>query len=183
MGNGTIHGGVTKGAEPFIVNIDCKKKMDDKRPGKKWDKCMCQQLCAKIKKMDQARKKGKIKLTPGARTTNDYSNGKSNYIKSFMKRVGEGRSVRRQFIHKCAANKYEKMSPKNPTEGGKNAPFNADHMHEAALGGDLLSMSNFKMLDGRVNQTISFQKYDPDGKHKGKPIKAHPSCNCPHGPA
>lgn len=170
-------------AEPFVVNIDCKKKMNDPRPGKKWDKCMCQQLCAKIKKMDQARKKGMMKPTPGARKTADYGTGKSRYIKSFMERVKAGKGVRRQFIHKCAADKYiNETHPKNPTEGGHNAPFNADHMHEAALGGNLLSMSNFKMMDKRVNQSISFQSYDPEGKHKGKPIKAHSSCNCPHGP-
>ena len=42
---------------PFVVNIDCKDKV--KNEG--WDKCMCQQLCAKIKKMDKARQDGKIK--------------------------------------------------------------------------------------------------------------------------
>jgi uncharacterized Zn-binding protein involved in type VI secretion len=169
--------------EPFVVNIDCQKKMNDPRPGKKWDKCMCQQLCAKVKKMDQARRKGELVPTPGARTTADYGTGKARFIKSFMDNVEAGRGVRRQFIHKCAADKYmNEIHPDNPTTGGHDAPFNADHMHEAALGGDLLSMSNLKMLDKRVNQSISFQSYDPDGKNKGKPIVAHSTCNCPHGP-
>ena len=168
---------------PFVVNIDCKEKMTDARPGKAWDKCMCQQLCAKIAKMDQARKKGEISPTPGARTTPDYQSGKRRYINSFMDAVNAGRGVRRKFIHKCAADKYmEKVYPKNPTEGGDNAPFNADHMHEAAWKGSLTSMSNLKMMDKRVNQSISFQAYDPEGKNKDQPIKAHASCNCPHGP-
>lgn len=168
---------------PFVVNIDCNEKMNDPRPGKAWDKCMCQQLCAKIKKMDQARKDGKIQAKPGARTTPDYGSGKRKYIKSFTDAVAAGRGVRRKFIHKCAADKYmNDVHPNNPTEGGDNAPFNADHMHEAAWGGSLTSMSNFKMVDKRVNQSISFQAYDPEGKNKGKPIVAHASCNCPHGP-
>jgi uncharacterized Zn-binding protein involved in type VI secretion len=170
-------------AVPFVVNIDCKAKMNDKRPGKAWDNCMCQQLCAKIKKMDNARKKGKIVPSPGARLTPEYSSTKAKFIRNFMEKVKEGKGVRRQFIHKCAADKYmEKIHPENPTKGGHDAPFNADHMHEAALGGSLKSMCNLKMLDKRVNQSISFEAYEPEGKHKGKPIKAHSSCNCPHGP-
>ncbi len=165
---------------PFVVNIDCK----DKVKNEKWDKCMCQQLCAKIKKMEKARKDGKTQATPGARTTPEYGRGKRRYIKSFMDSVKAGRGVRRKFIHKCAADKYmNEVHPNNPTKGGENAPFNADHMHEAAWGGSLKSMSNFKMVDKRVNQSISFQAYDPDGKNKDKPIKAHATCNCPHGPA
>ncbi|HHP7234816.1 MAG TPA: PAAR-like domain-containing protein [Desulfobacterales bacterium] len=180
---GVDHSDIDK-PEPFVVNIDCAQKMKKPKPGsKKWDKCMCQQLCAKIKKMDDARKKGVIVPTPGARTTADYAAGKRRFIKDFMERVQSGKGIRSKFIHKCAADKYmEKLHPENPTTGGHDAPFNADHMHEAALGGDLLSMDNFKMLDKRVNQSISFESYDPDGLNKGKPIKAHPSCNCPHGP-
>jgi len=169
--------------EPFVVNIDCKKKMNDPRPGKEWDKCMCQQLCAKIKKMDDARKAGKLKATPGAREEPNYAKFKSQFISNFMERVKNKQGVRRQFIHPCAADKYEnEVHPGNPTEGGHDAPFNADHMHESAWGADLTALSNFKMLDKRVNQSISFQSYDPDGKNKGQPIKAMDSCNCPDGP-
>lgn len=168
---------------PFVVNINCEDKMNDPRPGKAWDKCQCQQLCAKVKKMDDARKKGKMVPTPGARKTAAYGTGKAQYIRAFNAKVAAGKGVRRQFVHKCAADKYmNEVHPKSPTEGGKAAPFNADHMHEASLGGSLTSMSNFKMLDTRVNQSISFQSYDPEGKNKGKPIKADPSCNCPSGP-
>ncbi len=168
---------------PFVVNIDCKEKMADARPGKAWDKCMCQQLCAKVAKMDQARKRGQISATPGARETPDYQSGKRRYIKSFMTKITRKQGVRRSFIHKCAADNYMNgVHPRNPTEGGENALFNADHIHEAAWGGSLTAMSNFKMLDKRVNQTISFQSYDPEETNKGKPIKAHASCNCPHGP-
>jgi len=172
-------------AEPFVVNIDCKEKMNDSRPGKKWDKCMCQQLCAKIKKMDDARRAGKLTSTPGARLSPDYSTYKKQFIKNFMKRVAAKKGVRRQFIHPCAADKYEsELHPGNPTAENEDgvSPFNADHMHEAAWGADLTCLSNFKMMDERVNNTISFQKYDPEGKNKDKPIKAHSTCNCPHGP-
>lgn len=169
--------------EAFVVNIDCKEKMEDTRPGKKWTKCMCQQLCAKIKKMDEARKAGRIEATPGARLEPEYASTKRTFIKNFMDRVNSGKGVRRQFIHPCAADKYEKIKPKNPTTGGHDAPFNADHMHEAAWGGDLDSLGNLKMLDKRVNQSISFEAYDPEEKNKGKPIKAKSSCNCPHGPS
>ena len=43
------------------------------------------------------------------------------------------------------------------------------------------------MMNSRVNQTIKFQTYEPEGvkteKNKGKPIQAKDSCNCPDGPA
>jgi hypothetical protein len=166
--------------EPFVVNIDCKKKRAKKsRP---WTKCMCQQLCAKIQKMENARKAGKLKSTPGARTKPAYASTKATYIKNFMAKVKAGKSVDRQFVHPCAACEYKKMSPKNPTEGGHSAPFNADHMQEAAWGANLKDLANFKMLSKRVNQSISFQRYDPKKKNKDQPIKAMASCECPDGP-
>jgi hypothetical protein len=172
--------------EPFVVNIDCDQKMNRPSEGsEKWDKCMCQQLCAKIKKMDEARKAKKIHPVPGARESADYASYKKTFIKNFMKRVAEKKGVRRQFIHPCAADKYEKeVHPGNPTTQNEDgvSPFNADHMHEAACGADLKDLSNFKMMDSRVNTTISFQRYKPEGKHKDQPIKAHPTCNCPDGP-
>jgi hypothetical protein len=145
---------------------------------------MCQQLCAKIKQMEKARAKGKVKAVPGARKQPLYAGaqgGKARFIKKFAQQSANGPSaVRRHFVHKCAHDKYKnEVHPDSPIEGGHSAPFNADHMHEAALGGSLSSMSNMKMLDKRVNQSISFEKYDAD---KQPPIVAHPSCNCPKGP-
>ena len=172
--------------EPFVVNIDCDQKMNRPEAGsEKWDKCMCQQLCAKIKKMDEARQAKKIHPVPGAQHLPDYRTYKREFIKKFMQRVKERKGVRRQFIHPCAADKYmDEVHPENPTTQNEDgvSPFNADHMHEAAMGCDLTALSNFKMMDSRVNSTISFQKYEPEGKHKDKPIKAHTTCNCPHGP-
>ena len=102
-----------------------------------------------------------------------------------LPRSKAGKGVRRQFMHKCAADDWENLGkPDNPTEGGSEAPFNADHMHDAAYGGPLSAMSNFKMLDRRVNTTVgaAMRAYKPDGKHEGQPIKAHDTCNCPNGP-
>jgi hypothetical protein len=165
--------------EPFVVNIDCKDKVEKEG----WDNCMCKQLCAKIRKMDEARKKGAIKATPGARTLPAYKSTKAKYIKNFNARVAARKGVRRQFLHKCAADKYmNEIYPGDPTAGGTDAPFNADHMHEAAQGGSLTDLSNLKMLDSRVNHTISFERYQPEGKNKDQPIKAMASCNCPNGP-
>jgi hypothetical protein len=177
-------GGPPVATEPFVVNIDCDQKMNKPDPGsEKWDKCMCQQLCAKVKKMDDARKAGKLSPSPGARLSPDYARYKKQFINNFMARMESKKGVRRMFIHPCAADKYdEQVRPGNPTEGGSSAPFNADHMHEAAWGADLTDLNNFRMMDRRVNGTISFQKYEPEGKNKGKPIKCHESCNCPHGP-
>lgn len=169
---------------PFVVNIDCVKKMKDPRPGKAWDKCQCQQLCAKVVQMEKARAKGKLKPVPRARKRPEYAGaagGKARFIKKVLTQSKAGPSaVRRHFIHKCAHDKYKKeIHPASPIEGGKKAPFNADHMHEAALGGSLMSMQNMKMLDRAVNQSISFETYDLETK---PPITAHPSCNCPKGP-
>jgi uncharacterized Zn-binding protein involved in type VI secretion len=171
-------------ATPFVVPINCEEKMTDPRPGKAWDNCMCQQLCAKVKAMEKARAKGKINAVPGARKLPMYAGaqgGKARFIDKFNQQSAAGPSaVRRHFIHKCAHDKYKsEVWPKPANEGGVSAPFNADHMHEGALGGSLTSMQNMKMVDKRVNQSISFEKYDTATK---PPIAADPSCNCPKGP-
>jgi hypothetical protein len=166
--------------EPWEVNICCKQKREEPEEGKKpWTRCMCQQLCVAIKKMDEARSSPNFGPKPGARKTSDYTKYKRRYIKAFMKNVNDGKNVDNEFIHPCAACEYKKMlKGTNPTTGGHNAPFNAGHTHEAAWGGDLTDMSKFKMMDKRVNQTISFEAY-PGKDH---PIKAKDSCNCPDGP-
>lgn len=180
--SGTIHAPAVVPA--FVVNIDCLEKMTDPRPGKAWDRCQCQQLCAKVAQMEKARSKGKLKRVPGAREEPNYGGskgGKARFIKKFDRQAKAGpNAVRRHFIHKCAHDKYKReIYPNGPTKGGPDAPFNADHVHEAGFGGSLTSMQNLKMVDRRVNQSISFESYDPASK---LPIAAHASCNCPQGP-
>jgi hypothetical protein len=180
--------------KPYEVNVDCKKKREEpelnKRTGKPkepWTRCMCQQLCAAIAIMEEKRnlppEKGGLKPVPRARETADYGTYKGHYIKSFMDKVAKEENVDNEFVHPCAACEYKQM-PKgtNPTEGGKEAPFNAGHTHEAAWGGDLKDLSQFKMMNRRVNGTIKFQRYKPEGEHKDQPIQAKDSCNCPDGP-
>ena len=173
--------------EPFEISVDCKKKREEPEEGSEpWTRCMCQQLCAAIKIMEDKRQKKELKATPRARETAAYSTYKRHYIKGFMKKVNAGENVDNEFIHPCAACEYKKL-PKgtNPTKKvgtPPTAPFNAGHTHEAAWGGVLSDLTQFKMMNGRVNMTIKFQTYDPDKKNKGKPIQAKDSCNCPDGP-
>lgn len=183
---------VTVEPKPFVVNIDCTKKRA-KGHDPRWTRCMCKQYCAKVRKMDEARLENKPPMRKVADASDDpvYKSTKTTYIRNFMARVRAKppKGVRRQFMHPCAADEYEKMKPKpvdptkSPDGDPKNAPFNADHVHEAQCGGDLGSLTNFKMLSGPVNNDISFQAYEPEGKHKGMPIKPHPNCQCPDGPA
>jgi hypothetical protein len=183
--------------EPFEISVDCDQKRNNPKKGSApWTRCMCQQLCAAIAIMEEKRnlppEEGGLKKVPGARNLNDYATYKEHYKKAFMKKVDEGKDVDDEFIHPCAACEYNKL-PKgtNPTTKVGNppaAPFNAGHTHEAAWGGNLKDLSQFKMMDSRVNMTIKFphegaRKYDPEGKNKGQPIQAKDSCNCPDGPA
>jgi hypothetical protein len=169
--------------EPFVVNIDCEKK----RNSAAWTRCMCQQHCAAVQIMEGKRQENKLVPTPGSRTTSDYTKYKRRYIKSFMNKVKgvppPPQDVKDEFIHPCAACEYEKIKPANPTTGGAEAPFNAGHTHEAAWGGNLADMAGFKMMNKRVNQSISFQTYDPKEVNKDQPIQAMTTCNCPDGPA
>ena len=173
--------------EPWELKIDCDQKRnkpekDDKtgQPKAPYTRCQCQQVCAVAEKMNEARNSPNFGPTPGARTTKDYKNTKERYKRAFMKKVKAGKDMESEFIHPCAASEYEKM-PKgtNPTTGGAHgAPFNAGHIHEAAWGGDLKNFANLKMMDGRVNQSVSFEAYPGNPT----PIKAMDSCNCPDGP-
>lgn len=178
---------------PFTVSIDCDQKRNKPKKGKEpWTRCMCQQLCAKIQKMEDARKKkaaantGRAKYlqrVKGARKKAAYGTWKQKYIKKVNAKVANGENIDDQFVHPCAACEYKRdMNGKSPTAGGDNAKYNADHMHEAGWGCNLKDLNNFKMLDKRVNGTIKFGKYKPQSTNKDQPIQADSTCNCPNGP-
>jgi hypothetical protein len=175
---------------PFTVSIDCDQKRNRPKAGSApWTRCMCQQLCAKIQKMEDARqakaKQGKIlRKVPGARLKPAYASNKTQYIKDFMDSVNAGKNVDDQFVHPCAACEYNRdMKGKNPTSEVNGAsPFNADHMHEANWGCKLDDMANFKMLNERVNNTVKFGTYKPGSTNKDQPIQADSTCQCPNGP-
>lgn len=183
-----------KATDCFMLNIRCDKKMK-RRGKKKWTPCMCKQLCAKVASLDRARlnrgkttSKGKS-LERVDYSQTDYNAYKEAYVERFAARAADKKNkMESQFAHPCAAKEWNAMNPRpaNPTEGGSSAPFNADHLHDAALGGPLASMRNFKMLNTRVNTTIgaAMGRYNRDnsGDHDGLPIRAHPSCQCPDGP-
>jgi hypothetical protein len=175
--------------EPFTVSIDCDQKRNKPKKGKEpWTRCMCQQLCAKVKKMEEARqakaKEGKpLRRVKGARTKPAYGTYKTKYIDEVNAKVAAGENIDDQFVHPCAACEYKRdHAGKNPTEGGDNAPFNADHMHEAGWGCNLKDLTNFKMLNKRVNGTVKFGKYKPQSTNKDQPIQCMGTCNCPNGP-
>lgn len=166
--------------KPFIVKIDCAKKRKQK---KSWSRCMCQQLCAKIKKMDEARKNQSFGWIDDASEDPLYNSTKTTFVNNFMKKVEAEppQDVKNDFIHPCAHCEYKRNPrPKRPTQGGKKARFNADHMHEASWGGDLADLGNLKMMNRRVNMSVKFPK---DKVEKDQPIEANLTCNCPDGPA
>jgi hypothetical protein len=143
---------------------------------------MCQQLCAKIKKMDEARSKDSFGWIDDASENKLYNSTKATFVENFMAKVNAEppKDVTNDFIHPCAACEYKRNPrPKRPTQGGKKARFNADHMHEASWGGDLADVGNFKMMNRRVNMTVKFPE---DKVDKDRPIEADSTCNCPDGP-
>lgn len=176
----------TPPATAFVPNVDCNQKVNKPEADKAvWSKCQCKQYCAKIKSLETERKKrakdGKrLQRVKVNRTS--YKAGVKAFAQQFAAATPEKQAT--MFAHKCAAEE-QWDGGNNPTEGGSEAPFNADHSVDARFGGSTTSMANLKMLDRRVNCTVggAMRAYKPMGEHKDLPIKAADSCNCPNGPA
>lgn len=159
---------------------------------RKWDDCMCGQVCEMVKAYNNSRHP-KEKLTPSP--SNPTSELNPNYRKSindfaakFEKVVNKHKpnldhpDIKKMFYSPgppappdCQHAKWKAASGKaSPARSGRGA-MNPDHKHPASLSGPLKN-SNLIWADARVNRTVggSMDKCDPAPSK----IKAHPSCNC-----
>lgn len=155
--------------------IDCKAKVQNEG----WDRCMVQQLCAKIRAVNRSLKdNGGGRAPPNMR---EYQKGLRRYKKAFAAAVNQHpaneRWIKKQFYHPCAYKDWAKQRKENPSGRGKNGTFfNPDHIRDAALGGSTSRMDNLRWLNSRVNVTVgpAMKPLDP-ASHKT--VKA-PKC-CP----
>lgn len=176
---------------------DCGKKKKQKT--RKWDPCMCAQVCEMIKAYNES-KRQKKRLNPSPSSAESptrarlaYHASIENFEDEFAAIVSANKGnpdhpdIKKMFYSPPAGNppppppdcQHEKWK----AAGAKGSPkrkgagaMNPDHMHPASLNGALTS-ENLIWADARVNRTVG------GGMNKLRPapqkLKAHPSCNCP----
>ncbi|KDR32081.1 MULTISPECIES: PAAR-like domain-containing protein [Caballeronia] len=172
------------------VGPDCGKKKKKKK--RKWDDCMCGQVCEMVKAYNQSKSK-KARLSdspsnPGSDHYDAYQASLKQFAKDFADAVTAAAgnpdhpAIKRMFYSPknvkppdCQHEKWKQAGGlADPARSGRGA-MNPDHMHPASLSGPLTS-ANMRWADARVNYTVggSMNRLKPAPKR----MKAHPSCNC-----
>ncbi|TQF13245.1 DUF4150 domain-containing protein [Myxococcus llanfairpwllgwyngyllgogerychwyrndrobwllllantysiliogogogochensis] len=165
-----------EGEDVLDLNIDCKQKQEDSD----WDPCMVKQLCAKLEQINKNCTGSAVVKTPAARESPAYRSGlatfKNQFAESVNRKPPDEAAIKRQFLHECAYEEWNKAG-RRPSPSGRGAGnFNPDHLHDAAFGGPLQDMANLKWLSARVNVTVGpmMKRFDPD---KHKKLKATQCCD------
>jgi hypothetical protein len=187
------------------LNVNCEKKRNDRRPGKAWDHCMVEQLCAMVKAYNESpHRKRKVSPSPSKTASKvrglspeqsqvqnaaylAYTEGLKEFSDNFAKLVAEKKEkdhpdVVSQFHSECQHRKWAAEGGPIPVPRSKSKiAMSPDHMHPAGLGGPYTGqagLDNLKWADSMVNSTVgrAMSPHDPE-VHPGG-IKAHPSCNC-----
>lgn len=172
---------------------DCGKKKNLKR--KKWDDCMCGQVCAMVKAYNDSQDPKKVvspspsNAPPGSRGRLKYEASLRTFRNQFAALVAKHKpnldhpEIKAMFYNPgppappdCQHEKW-KNAGGNPDPGADGpAGMNPDHMHPASLNGPLTA-ANCIWASARVNRTVggSMGKFKNDAPKK---MKAHDSCNC-----
>ena len=175
---------------------DCAKKKKQKT--KKWDDCMCAQVCEMVKTYNESkRRKMRVDTSPsnakpGSSARMAYTASIEDFEDEFASVVSANAGnpdhpdVKKMFYSPpagdppppeadCQHAKWKADGAKaDPVRKGRGA-MNPDHMHPAGLNGALTS-DNLIWADARVNRTVGGGM---NKKPAPKKMKAHPSCNCP----
>jgi hypothetical protein len=181
------------------LNVDCGEKKKDKRPGKKWDDCMVEELCAMVKAYNESPHPKKAvspspshpaskfpNMTAAQKKAQNVAFGKygdalgdfGDDFETLVKAKGkDDPDVVKQFHSECRHKKWSDAGGKVPIPRSGKGAMNPDHAHPAGLGGPIAGP--FKWADARVNKTVgpAMDKHDP-ATHPGG-VEAHSSCNCP----
>ena len=161
---------------PFPSEINCDKHVASGR----WDSCDILQLCEKVRVLNES-----IHTRWHDPADEYYSKTKKLYynILDYAHDDPDERVqkwMEDQFYHPCARERWIKAGspvPPNRKELGRNA-FEADHVIDRQLGGELADTFNLKLLSASVNKSIgsSLRGYRPGEKH-GKIELTR--CRCP----
>jgi len=174
---------------------DCGAKKAKKT--RKWDDCMCAQVCEMVKAYNDSKAaKGRKEVSPSSEKSPlkaKYDKSINDFTDKFATVLAnsgpppkppnpDAQSVKDMFYSPpppnkdCQHEKWKKQGAKAKPRRKGNGAMNPDHMHPASLSGPLTS-ANCIWADARVNRTVG------GGMNKCKPapkkMKAHPSCNCP----
>lgn len=167
-------------ADTCDLEIDCEEKKNDKRPGKKWDDCMVEELCKMIEDFNKVPNEKKKRVSPSPSSVESEHNGtytsvKNTFASNFSEAVTEGTQseawIKGQFGSDCRYQKWVKGEPPpprnpNPPRSGEDA-MHPDHTHDVGLGGPFDDVNALKWVKGLVNTTAggAMRAYDPK-KHK-----------------
>jgi hypothetical protein len=154
--------------EAEILRIEC-KNAPAKEGSKKFTKCEKEEICAKIKSVDQqAKVPGQLKRPSEAKyeANRDRADAKCDQLKGFAKRNSPQHEQLGGFKHlspgceKTLRNKAEKADP-------PYTDFSPDHVQEIQLGGHPTNHANLRWMSSAPNSWMGGQltKFEV-GKHK-----------------
>lgn len=168
-------GVLQKPVSPGEVIIKCKGA--PKKPGsKKFSKCEKEEICAKIKSVNNQIKGGAlIKRDTKAQTyINDRIKGnkKAAQLKGFAARNSDQHKNLGGFKHlsnECNKELTKKAKNSNPPY----KDFSADHVHEIQLGGHPTDLKNLRWMSSNANSWMGskMRKVKTSGKNKTTSIK------------
>jgi hypothetical protein len=154
------------------LKIDCNATPPGLSP------CEKKQVCAKIEKVNQQAKAGKLRRPKRSRRQKKVARRRGNNAAStFKARLGaslsgkgkNGRilkggpktpaSLKSKFMHDCAHEEWD-----NAGADPKMPGLSADHVHEIQLGGSPTSSRNLKMMSSKANEWMGskLRKYKPE---------------------
>lgn len=165
----------------YDLQIDCEAKKNDKRPGKKWDDCMVEELCDMVTNINAVPRKDikRVSPSPSSNSSPDkatYDDTKDLFASNFAALCKDPpvpeneQAIRDSFGSQCRYDKWVKGEPPpkrnpNPPRSGPTG-MHPDHSHDAGLGGSITDAGALKWVNGRVNTThgAAMQKYDAEKK-------------------
>jgi hypothetical protein len=173
---------------------DCGKKK--KKKSKKWDDCMCGQVCEMVKAYNDSQDQKKVVSPspsndnrPGSRAKLKYDASLRDFRSQFAALVAKHSpdldhpEIKAMFYNPgppappdCQHEKWKNAGGNPDPSADGPAGMNPDHMHPASLSGPLTA-ANCIWASARVNRTVggSMGKFKKNAPAK---MKAHPSCNC-----
>lgn len=143
--------------------------------------CEKKQICAKIEKVNQQAKAGKLRRPKRSRQQKKIARRRGNSAaETFKDRLGasllgkgkNGRilkggpkspeSLKKKFIHECAHEEWMN-DPANPADSAMPG-LSADHVHEIQLGGAVRSGRNLLMMTSSTNSWMGSKlvKFKPE---------------------
>jgi uncharacterized Zn-binding protein involved in type VI secretion len=190
---------------PYVVDLNCKEKLAS---GKEKDKCDVEELCAKIKALNESKHpkkqvrpstsnyissekaesyKTKFGMTDADiiahnKASNAYTNGLRSWAKKFAKKAKDPDKCAEDFYVPCRHKEWkDNGAPPKPDRTPPDG-MSPDHVHDVGLGGPPRLKDipgGLKWMNYTVNNDLGKKLKDYNPPDEHGDLAAHPDCQCP----